>query len=186
MTDTLVLNSGFIPIRIISNKEAIILLYLNKCYTVIETDRVMRSPKLTFKVPSVIALLNYGDFPKKKVGFSKLNVIYRDDQQCQYCGKQFNMNDLTLDHIIPRSRWAREKRTSKKNWTNWLNTVAACRWCNNKKGNKLLHETDMKLLRQPYEPKYLPHITVDFKKAERKGWVPFCKINVKLVHMISD
>ena len=185
MSDVLVLNSGYIPIRTVSDRESICLLYQNKAYTVIETEREMRSPSLSFKVPSVIALLNYGEFPRKKVGFSKLNVIYRDDMTCQYCGKQFNMNELTVDHVIPKSRWAQEKRTSKKNWTNWLNCVCSCRWCNNAKGNHLLQEIGFKLLNQPHEPKYLPHIVVDFKRAERKGWLPFCKINVRLVNVIS-
>jgi len=185
MEDVLVLNSGFIPIRTISNRESICLLYQNKAYTVIETDKIMRSPSLTFKVPSVISLIGYSAFPKKKVGFSKLNVIYRDDMICQYCGKKFNMNDLTVDHIIPRSRWAIEKRTSKRNWTNWLNCVCACKYCNNAKGNSLLYELKWKLVRQPFEPEYLPHIVVSFDQAERKGWLPFCKINVRLIYAVT-
>lgn len=185
MSDVLVLNSGFIPLRTISDREAICLLYQNKCYTVIESNKTMRSPSLIFKVPNVIALLEYGSFPKRKIGFSKLNVIYRDDMICQYCGKQFNMHDLTVDHIIPKSRWSIEKRTSKRDWSNWLNCVCSCKWCNNKKGNYLLNEVKMKLLRHPFEPKYLPFIVVDFKKAKKKGWIPFSKINVRLVNMIS-
>jgi len=181
MVEVLVLNSGFIPIRTISGRESVCLLYQNKAYTVIETDEIMRSPSLTFKVPSVISLIGYNKFPKKKVGFSKLNVIYRDDMICQYCGKKFSMEDLTVDHIIPKSRWPREKRTSKRNWTNWLNCVCSCHWCNNAKGNSLLHEIKWKLLRKPFEPEYLPHIVVSKKKAEERGWLPFCKINVKLI-----
>ena len=184
MTDILVLNSGYIPIRTISDREAICLLYQNKCYTVIESDKVMRSPSISFQVPSVIALIGYGDMPRKKVAFSKLNVIYRDDLQCQYCGKRFNVNELTIDHIIPRSRWAIEKRTYKRNWSSWENCVCACKWCNNAKDRHLLHEMGWKLLREPYEPKYLPQIIVSFEKAEKRGWLPFCKINVRLVDTI--
>jgi 5-methylcytosine-specific restriction endonuclease McrA len=184
MTDTLVLNAGYVPIRTISSKDAICALYQNKAYTVVESEKVMRSPSIIMKVPNVIALLNYSDFPKRRVGFSKLNVIYRDNLTCQYCGKKFNMNDLTTDHIIPKSRWAVIKRTSKKNWTNWTNCVCACKWCNNAKGNLLLEELHWKLLNKPYTPKYLPQIIVSAKKAERKGWIPFCKINVRLVNTL--
>lgn len=184
MTDVLVLNSAFIPIRTVSDRESICLLYQSKAYTVVESDKLMRSPSISFRVPSVIALLDYNKFPKKKVGFSKLNVIYRDDMTCQYCGKKFNINDLTVDHIIPRSRWAIEKRTSKRNWTTWYNCVAACRWCNNAKGNQLLGELKWNLLRKPFEPEYLPHIIVSFDKAKRKGWLPFCRVNVKLINNI--
>lgn len=186
MSETLVLNSGFIPIRIISDKEAVCLLYQNKCYTVVETDKVMRSPSVTFKVPSVIALLYYGDTPRKKVTFSKLNVIYRDDQKCMYCGKRFSIKDLTVDHVIPRSRWAKEKHTSKKNFSNFLNCVSACHWCNNAKGNHLIEELGWKLLRKPYEPEYLPHIVVSYNKAKSRGWLPFAGFNIRLVDMVEE
>lgn len=184
MTDVLVLNSGFIPIRTVSDKESVCLLYQNKAYTVVETDRIMRSPSLTFRVPSVISLIGYSKVPKQKVGFSKLNVIYRDDMTCAYCGKRFNMDSLTVDHVIPRSRWPEEKRTSKRDWSNWLNCVCACRWCNNEKGNHLLHELGWTLNRKPYEPEYLPFIVVDYNKAKAKGWLPFAKFNIKLVNMV--
>ncbi|HRZ18570.1 MAG TPA: HNH endonuclease [Methanofastidiosum sp.] len=184
MTDVLVLNSGFIPLYVVSDRRSIELLYQNKAYTVVETEREMRSPSLIFRVPSVIALTEYGEIPRKKVAFSKLNVIYRDDMTCQYCGKRLSMNDLNVDHVIPRCRWTKV-RHGKANCTSWENCVCTCRWCNNIKGNKLIEELGWKLLREPYEPKYLPHIVVSFKKAERKGWLPFCKINVKLINMID-
>lgn len=182
MTDCLVLNAGYTALEVVSDREAICMLYLNRAYTVIESDRVMRSPSVTFRVPHVIALVKYKDFPKRKVGFSKLNVIYRDDMVCQYCGKQFPMNQLTVDHIISKSRWKEVKRTNKRNWTNWMNCVCSCKWCNNKKGNLLPEEAGMKLLNKPYEPKYLPYITVTYDKAEQKGWLPFCKFNVRLIY----
>jgi 5-methylcytosine-specific restriction endonuclease McrA len=185
-TEVLVLNSGFIPIDVVSEKEAICLLWQNKCFSVVETARVMRSPSITIKVPSVISLIGYNAFPKKKVGFSKLNVIYRDDMVCQYCGKKFNMNDLTVDHVIPRSRWPKEMRTHKRNWSRWDNCVCSCKWCNNAKGNSLLGELGWKLLRQPYEPKYLPHIVVSFKKAEAAGWLPFARVNMRLINIIEE
>jgi len=185
MNEVLVLNSAYVPIRIISDQDAICSLYKNKAYTVIETKREMRSPSITFKIPSVISLIGYSKFPKREVGFSKLNVIYRDDMSCQYCGKKFNMKDLTVDHIIPKSRWAEEKRTSKKNWTNFENCVCSCRWCNNQKGNLLLGELKWELPRKPFIPKYLPHIVVSYKKAEERGWLPFAKFNIKLLNAPS-
>jgi 5-methylcytosine-specific restriction endonuclease McrA len=181
MTDVLVLSAGYIAHDVISDRDAICHLYKNTAYTVVESDRVMRSPSVEFKVPHVIALLTHKKVRKQKVGFSKLNVIYRDDCTCQYCGKQFSMNDLTVDHIIPKSRWMEIKRTSKRNWNNWQNCVASCKWCNNAKGNNLLEELKWKLIRKPFEPEYLPKIIVSKKKAEEKQWIPFCGYNVRLV-----
>lgn len=178
------LNRGFLPLDIVSDRDAISLLYQNKVFTVVESEKVMRSPSIVMKVPLVIASLTYSHMPIRKVHFSKLNVIYRDDQTCQYCGKQFPVNQLEIDHIIPKSRWRIIKHTSKCTWTNWLNCVCVCHWCNNAKGNKLPEEIGWKLLRKPFEPKYLPHIVISRKKAEQNGWLPFMNFNVKFVDII--
>jgi 5-methylcytosine-specific restriction endonuclease McrA len=69
---------------------------------------------------------------------TRANILLRDDETCQYCGKR--SRDLTLDHIIPRSRGGQ---------STWENLVASCRSCNGKKGNRLLKEVNMRLLRPP-------------------------------------
>lgn len=182
MTDVLVLNRSYMPVEVISDRDAVVMLYKNTAYSVVESEKVMRSPSITIRVPNVIALLGTKHVPKRKVNFSKLNVIYRDDMCCQYCGKQFSIPELTVDHIIPRSRWAKEKRTAKRDWSTWHNCVAACKWCNNAKGNKLLSELKWKLIRKTFEPEYLPSIIVTKSKATRKGWLPFCGYNVRLIY----
>ena len=104
-SEVLVLNSDYSVMDIISIKDAIIQLWLNKVYTVVPIeDRYVHSPSLSFQVPSVIAQIKYRKVPRKRVKFSKLNVLYRDDMVCQYCGKSFSLKDLTIDHIIPKSR----------------------------------------------------------------------------------
>lgn len=184
MSEVLLLNSGFTALGIVDEHAAIGYLYQNKAYTVVESDKVMRSPSITMKVPSVIALLYYGHIPKKVVRFSRLNVLYRDDQTCQHCGKQLPIDKLELGHVIPKSRWKEVTHSNKNDFTNWLNCVALCKPCNNAQGKSLLEEIGWKLLRKPYEPKYLPHIVINYKKAERLGWLPFCKVGVRLVDMI--
>jgi 5-methylcytosine-specific restriction endonuclease McrA len=184
-SEVLVLNSGFIPIRIATVKDAICLLTADKAIPVIEEDRIIRSPSIAIRIPSVISIKGYSSFPRKKVTFSKLNVIYRDDMMCQYCGHRFSMRDLTVDHIIPRSRWERITGTSlKTGFSSWHNLVCACRWCNGHKGNRLIHELNWSLIRQPFEPEYMPHLVISADKARRNGWLPFCSVNVKLIDMI--
>ncbi len=186
-SDVLVLNSGFIPIRITSARDAICLLTADKAIPVIEEDKYVSSPSIRLKIPSVISILGYSALPKRKVSFSKLNIIYRDDMICQYCGKRYSMKDLTVDHVIPKSRW--QKITGKSlrhGFSSWENMVCACRWCNNNKGNKLLKEISWNYLNKPFEPKYMPHIIISFEKAERRGWLPFCTFNVKLIKMIKS
>jgi hypothetical protein len=69
---------------------------------------------------------------------TRANILLRDDETCQYCGKR--SRDLTLDHILPRSRGGQ---------STWENLVACCKHCNGKKGNRLLKEVNMHLIRQP-------------------------------------
>lgn len=70
-------------------------------------------------------------------------LFERDNYQCQYCGKTFLHCGLTRDHIIPSSRGGKDV---------WMNVVAACRRCNQHKGNRLLDETEMELIALPYRP----------------------------------
>jgi len=183
-SEVLVLNSAFLPIRISSVKEAICLVASERAKTVLEEDEFVRSPSVSIRIPSIVAIVGYNQFPKRKVAFSKLNVIYRDDMICQYCGHRFSMRDLTVDHVIPRSRW--ETVTGKdlrEGFSSWKNLVCACRWCNGRKGNRLLQELNWFLLNQPWEPEYLPHLVISFEKAKRKGWLPYCNFNVRLINV---
>lgn len=185
-SDVLVLNADFSVIDIISVKDAIVQLWLNRVYVVVPIkDKYIHSTSLTFKVPSVIAQKKYKKIPEKRVTFSKLNILYRDDMECQYCGKQFPLTDLTLDHVIPKSRWRQIKRTNKTNWSTWENLVCACKWCNSTKADRLLEEIGWKLKRKPFEPKYTPRFIIKYNKAASKGWLPFCSFNVKLIETIE-
>lgn len=184
-SEVLVLNSGFIPIRIASVKDAICLVASNKAVSVLDGEGIVRSPSISIRIPSVISVVGYNNLPKKKVAFSKLNVIYRDDMQCQYCGKRFSVHNLTVDHVIPRSKWrAVTGRDMKEGFSHWKNLVCACRWCNSRKGNKLLREINWQLLREPFEPEYMPHIVISMEKARKRGWLPFCSFNVRLIQII--
>src|SRR3989304_1297964 len=102
----LTLNSGMIPIDICNVRQAVILQVLKKAGAVkVDASCTIRSQYLSIPLPRVIMLFNFHKIPKKHVVFSRLNIIYRDDMHCQYCGRQFPMNDLTVDHVIPLSRW---------------------------------------------------------------------------------
>lgn len=70
-------------------------------------------------------------------------LFERDNYQCLYCGHYFDYLSLTRDHILPSSRGGGDS---------WQNVVAACRRCNQRKGNRTLDEIDMELLALPYRP----------------------------------
>ena len=127
-TTVLVLNSSFEPLNITSWKRAVVLLLKQKAQ--ILSKRVIR-------------LLNYVKIPFKKVILTKptKSAIYRrDENKCQYCGSTRN---LTIDHIIPKSKGGDNS---------WENLCLSCSSCNTKKGNKLLEHTGMKLIKKPRAP----------------------------------
>lgn len=70
-------------------------------------------------------------------------LFLRDNHQCMYCGQKFGYSALSRDHVHPSSRGGEDK---------WENVVAACKRCNQVKGDRLLTEIDMPLLALPYKP----------------------------------
>jgi len=100
----------------------------------------VHSARQAIAVPSVIRLLEYRRIPMQARSLSRKNILTRDRYTCQYCHRTFSTNELTLDHVIPRSRGGS---------STWENLVACCHPCNRRKGNRLLAETDMKLFKEP-------------------------------------
>ena len=141
----LILNAGYEPLHVCSVKRAITLLMQEVAERVLDGDRVLRSPSLIVPVPSVIRLRRYVRRPhRQRVAFNRKNVFRRDDHTCQYCGTR--SHDLTLDHVMPRSRGGP---------TNWENVVACCRRCNALKRDRTPTEARMALRRAPQAPAFM-------------------------------
>src|SRR5262249_56361178 len=92
------------------------------------------------RVPSVIRLLAYRHIPQQSRALSRKNILLRDRNTCQFCGRVFPGSELTLDHVVPRSRGGR---------SSWENLVACCYSCNNSKGDRTPEEAAMKKARRP-------------------------------------
>src|SRR5690606_8707497 len=126
-------------------KRAVSLLMHEFAERVEDSDKVLRTPSSLFPVPSVIRLKRYVRLPHRhRVAFNRKNVFRRDDHTCQYCGVR--ASDLTLDHVLPRSR---------RGPTSWENVVACCRRCNAKKRDRTPEEAGMRLRRQPFAPRFV-------------------------------
>lgn len=134
----LVLNSSYAPINITSWKRAIILMYKGKANGV-EYNHTFINEKI--QLPEIIRLVNYVPMPYMEIVLSRKNIYLRDNYTCQYCGK--NGSNLTIDHVIPKSRGGKET---------WDNMVVCCARCNNRKGDRSLEEAGMKLTGMPYRP----------------------------------
>lgn len=143
----LVLNADFrplsyFPLSIWSWQDAVKAVFLNRVNIISEYDRVVRSPNLEMRLPSVISLKEYVP-TSRRPAFTRFNVFLRDCFSCQYCGRSFPAHDLTFDHVVPRSRGGR---------TLWRNVVTACGACNLAKGNRLPREAKMYPRKPPIEP----------------------------------
>src|SRR5438093_12901828 len=102
MNATLLLNASYEPLRIISWKKALTLLFAGKVEVIEEYDQQVHSITFAVKLPSIIRLLKYVRVKNlNRVKFSRANIYARDDYTCQYCGKKFPSEDLTFDHVMP-------------------------------------------------------------------------------------
>ena len=139
-TPVLVLNASYEPINICAARRAIVLVLKGLAMSEEENGHDLHAARITMRVPSVIRLLEYRRIPHQTRALSRKNILLRDRNICQYCGVVLPSGELTLDHIIPRSRGGS---------STWENLVACCHSCNRRKGNHMLPETDMKLMKEP-------------------------------------
>jgi len=147
----LVLNADFtplsyLPLSVWSWQETLRLVLRGAANVVAEHDCFVRSPKMKMAVPSVVVLKNYVSYDeaRRKPALTRRNLYLRDGGTCQYCDRSLGVNDLTFDHVHPRSHGGVHS---------WENVVCSCAKCNNRKGSRLLeHMSDMKLKRQPRRP----------------------------------
>lgn len=164
---TLQLNISCEPIRLIKWQEAITLWYVGKVDILEEYDSPCRSVYIEMKKPAVVKLTRNYHKHNYEVPLDRWHLFARDAWTCQYCGKRFSSKDLTFDHVVPQSRGGR---------TNWLNIVAACHSCNQRKANKTPREALMPLLRKPLRPRWMPWllartIRLDQVPGEWLDWI---------------
>jgi 5-methylcytosine-specific restriction endonuclease McrA len=178
----LVLNRNWIAVHICDMRRAIVLLYQDLARVVTDNyetlnfaswrdlsrfareHEVVHTPCYALKIPQVIKLVFYNHFPPLHVRFSRRNIYLRDRNRCQYCGSRPPREEMTIDHVVPRSRGGK---------TVWENVVLACSTCNTRKGNRLLSVTGMTMIRKPRKPHWLLGSRLDFNPDNRPLWQKF-------------
>ncbi|MCC6316034.1 MAG: HNH endonuclease [Thermomicrobiales bacterium] len=146
----LVLNQNYEPLNICNVRRAIVLVFDGKAEILESYDQSMHSASRAFSLPAVIRMVYLIHRPRPRVKLTRREVFIRDHFTCQYCGRQ--SNDLTIDHVIPKSRGGPHS---------WDNLVSACKACNHRKGGKLLGETRMTLRTPPHEPRAGAYYTIE-------------------------
>jgi 5-methylcytosine-specific restriction endonuclease McrA len=136
----LLLNQTYEPLGTVSVARAIIMTFKNTV-SVEEWDgeRVLRSAHDEFPVPSVVRRRVYINVRRRREqsGMKRVRIYIRDKYRCQYCGEKKMAPELTLDHIMPRSRGGDNSP---------VNIVTACLQCNNRKRDRTPAEARMPLL----------------------------------------
>ena len=178
-TKVLVLNRSYLPVHITVVRRALSLLYQGIARAVDEQYRTFDFASWAdlaadedsiglvdraIRVPRVILLQGYDRIPRRYVRFSRFNIYSRDQNRCQYCGRQFPRAELNLDHVVPRS---------KGGTSIWENVVCSCHRCNRLKGGRTPAEAGMRLIRQPRRPQWTPFMTETYSLRRYKEWMPF-------------
>lgn len=160
-SNVLVLNQDYQPLSVCSVQRSMKLLFLEKAELLHDDpERKINTVTEEYTYPSVIRLRRFIRIPYTRIVLSRRNVMKRDGHICQYCGHK---SDLTLDHVLPRSRGGTDS---------WENLVTACNKCNVQKGDRTPEEADMPLLRKPFRP---IHITFfrDILGGVQENWKPY-------------
>jgi len=131
-SQVLLLNSDYqpflwSPISTVSWQYAIKQYFTEKIDVVVWYKNFLcRSMNIEMSMPSVIRLYKYQHTAQRLLPVRK-NILLRDNFTCQYCMKHFKDAELTLDHVIPKS---------KGGINSWTNLVTSCKKCNVKKGSQ--------------------------------------------------
>ena len=183
-SSVLVLNRSYLPIHVTSAKRAFSLLYqgiakvVDEQYQTFDFDQwsqlaVLRdmdaigTPSGLIRVPRVIVLLAFDRLPKRHVRFSRINIMARDNFQCQYCGIQPSRAELNLDHVVPRALGGR---------STWENVATSCVDCNRKKGGRTPQQARMRLRKAPMRPRWTPLMNLMLSSVRYKEWRPFLSV----------
>jgi len=177
----LVLNRGWVPIRTTSVRDAFCLMVRGAARAVEpetyqtfdfsswaeiraqEHEPHVRTVRLRLRVPEVILLWVYNKVPDREVVFSRRNLFKRDRNRCQYCGARPGTPELTIDHILPRSRGGT---------SSWTNCVLSCVPCNARKADRTPAEARLTVRTVPAKPAWKPHFTIRVGEF-RQSWKDF-------------
>lgn len=167
MAKVLVLNATFEPLCVVPVRRAVVLVLKEKAEVLHTSERVLHSERSTFAIPSVIRLTYFVKVPfRARAALNRRAVFARDSHRCQYCGATAE----NIDHVIPRSRGGQHV---------WENVVAACRPCNSRKEDRLVHEAGLTLFRRPTAPRELAWIIVAVGTVH-PHWAPYLQADAAL------
>jgi len=178
---TLVLNKSWLAVSTTTVRKALGLVYQRSAavicpstyqahdfdswsdLSVARDEPCIRTVTMSMRVPEIIVLRAYNKLPRRSVAFSRRNLYRRDRFTCQYCGATPGSEELTIEHIVPKSRGGR---------TSWNNCALACVECNKRKANRTLRQSGMRLLNTPKVPNWSWDVEIAVGRR-RASWSQF-------------
>ncbi len=186
----LVLNRGYAAIRVISVREAFVLLFrevaevisvnqgryevfdIGSWLEVAELQRMyergdhdwIQCARQHVAAPRIIRIHSTTRQPDYHVKLNRRNLFARDGHRCQYCGDRFATSDLSIDHVVPQSRGGDNT---------WENLVCACVSCNSRKGSRKPEQAGMSLIREPRRPRRCPDRALRLGRRQYEAWKVF-------------
>jgi 5-methylcytosine-specific restriction endonuclease McrA len=158
MQKVLVLNFDYSPLNVTSLQRGFTLVVNGKAEVIKSADNPITTFTNTYVRPLIIRLLKYIHYRSSGLRVNRQRIFKRDGNECGYCGSK---KDLTIDHVLPRSKGGKNT---------WENLVTCCSKCNLKKGNRTPDEARMPLRKKPYEPNF-----VDDASTLNEAWDSFKK-----------
>lgn len=178
----LVLNRSWLAVNVANVRRAVCLVALGHAQVVdpesfathsfedwlersaLTAGECLHSLRAAFRVPEIIVLTRYNGRQARGMKLSRKNVLERDEHVCQYCGKHLDAGELSIDHVMPRSRGG---------LTTWENVVAACTRCNDRKGDRTPEEAEMALRRTPRRPRWASTVNQRLAGRGKQSWQRF-------------
>lgn len=158
---TLLLNSSYEILSFICDRRAIKLLLKDKVDVLSVWEDKIKYGSAELEYPAILKLKHFVRRAPHFIHFSRQAIVKRDRQTCQYCFKKLIPSEVTIDHVLPRSRGGTNSFT---------NCVVSCLQCNNKKGDKLLEESGLTLKIKPIHPSFNGTVYFSYSKSWHKDW----------------
>ena len=136
MKNTTILNSNYTHLTVVSWKRGLRLLMADRVIPLefYEDYDIMSAGGRSFEIPKTVVLKKYVRLPDRMYRPNRRNIFLRDNHMCVYCLRSLSADEISVDHVIPKSRGGRET---------WENLVTACKTCNGLKGDKTPEEAKM-------------------------------------------
>lgn len=161
----LLLSNSYEVLSFISEKRMIKLVFTDKAEPISFWEQKFSWASGSMNYPAILKLKEHKEINKRIfANFSRYAVVKRDNNVCQYCSLKLNEKEVTIDHIMPKSRGG---------ISSFTNCVVSCKPCNLKKNNMTPEEAGMKLLKKPVHPLFRHYVSKTNDAVWHKDWDSF-------------